>query len=91
MNIDAKEVITELRRVIDRDNSKTKILAASFKNVGQVNAYYECGAHAATMGVDILDSAFDMPSINKAVADFSSDWQSVYGTTSLDVQPELLV
>lgn len=91
LNIDAKEVITELRRVIDRDNSKTKILAASFKNVGQVNAAYECGAHAATMGVDILDSAFDMPSINKDVADFSSDWQSVYGTTSLDVQPELLV
>jgi len=79
LNIDPREAIFEMAEEIARTNSSTKILAASFKNVGQVNAALENGAQAATMGVDILESALDMPSIEKAVEDFSSDWESVFG------------
>lgn len=79
LNIDPKEAISEMAKEIARTNSCTKILAASFKNVGQVNASLENGAQAATMGVDIIKQAFDMPSIEKAVTDFTSDWEASFG------------
>lgn len=79
INIDPKEAIKEMAKEIARTDSHTKILAASFKNVGQVNAALESGAQAATMGVDIFNQAFAMPSIEKAVTDFSADWESTFG------------
>ena len=60
LNIDPREAIAEMAKEISRTNSQTKILAASFKNVGQVNAALENGAHSATMGVDIIKSAFHL-------------------------------
>ncbi|MFT8312294.1 MAG: fructose-6-phosphate aldolase [Sporolactobacillus sp.] len=79
MNIDAKASVAELAKAIERTGSRTKILAASFKNVGQVNTAFEAGAQAATMSADILASALGMPAINKAVTDFTADWESVFG------------
>lgn len=79
LNIDPKAVINEFAKEIERSNSKTKILAASFKNVGQVNAAYESGAQAATIGPSIVKEAFLMPSIEKAVKDFTSDWEAIFG------------
>lgn len=79
LNIDAQATITEIAREIARTNSSSKILAASFKNVGQVNAALESGAQAATMGVDIISAALGMPSIEKAVVDFTSDWEQSFG------------
>jgi transaldolase len=82
LNIDAKEAVRQMAQEITRTNSQTKILGASFKNVGQVNAALENGAHAATMGVDIIKQAFAMPSISKAIADFTADWEVIYGTNT---------
>ncbi len=79
LNINPVDLITELAREIERTGSTTKILAASFKNVGQVNAALEAGAQASTFGVDVLASALAMPSINKAVVDFAADWETSFG------------
>ncbi|MFZ2476914.1 MAG: transaldolase family protein, partial [Lactococcus raffinolactis] len=79
LNINPVDLITELAREIERTGSTSKILAASFKNVGQVNAALEAGAQASTFGVDILVSALAMPSINKAVVDFTADWETSFG------------
>lgn len=83
LNIDSLDALTQISREIERTTSQTKILAASFKTVKQVNAALECGAHAATMGIDIINQAFANPSIQKAVDDFSTDWESVYGETTI--------
>lgn len=79
LNINANEAINEMANEITRTSSPTKILAASFKNVAQVNSALENGAQAATMGADIIESALSMPSIDKAVIDFKDDWESIYG------------
>lgn len=79
LNIDAGEAIQEMKAEMVRTNSKTKILAASFKNIGQVNVALEAGAQAATLSTDIFDQGFAMPSIQKAVDDFKGDWESMYG------------
>ncbi|MCQ9210832.1 fructose-6-phosphate aldolase [Granulicatella seriolae] len=79
LNIDAKTAIQEIAKEIARTNSSSKILAASFKNIAQVNAALEAGAQSATMGCDIIKQAFSMPSIEQAVVDFTADWESIYG------------
>ncbi|MGL4695028.1 fructose-6-phosphate aldolase [Enterococcus larvae] len=78
LNIDPREAIKEMALEIARTNSSTKILAASFKNVAQVNGALENGAQAATMGTDIISQAFSIPSIQKAVEDFTADWEQIF-------------
>lgn len=79
LNIDPREAIFEMAQEIERTQSSTKILAASFKNVGQVNSALENGSQAATMGVDIIQQALLMPSIGQAVTDFTNDWEGIFG------------
>ena len=78
-SIDPESVINAFAMMIDKYGYKTKILAASFKNMGQVDKALLAGAQAATIGVDIIKSAFANPMIDKAVTDFCADWQFVYG------------
>lgn len=82
LNIDPREAISEMAKEIARTKSGTKILAASFKNIGQVNAALEAGAQAATMSADILKQTFELSSIEKAVIDFTKDWEFVFGKDS---------
>lgn len=79
MDIDPLEVISTFAQIIEKYNYPTKILAASFKNMGQVNAAFECGAQAATLQPALLHDAFKMPAIKKAVDDFAADWEKVFG------------
>ena len=78
-NIDAKKIIAHLAKEIERTNSTSKILAASFKNLGQVNAAIQSGAQAVTIGNEVVNQIFAMPAINQAVADFTKDWESIFG------------
>ncbi|HEY5560395.1 MAG TPA: fructose-6-phosphate aldolase [Clostridiaceae bacterium] len=79
MDINPVEVISTFANMIEKYNYSTKILAASFKNMGQVNTAFECGAHTATVQPALLHDAFKMPAINKAVKDFAEDWEAVFG------------
>lgn len=79
MNINANQVIQALAAEIKQTNAHSKILAASFHNIAQVNEAIENGSQAVTMGPDILASGLGMPAISQAVTDFSADWASIYG------------
>lgn len=79
MDIDPREVISTFAKMIEKYNYPTRIIAASFKNMGQVNAAFESGAQAATLQPSLLHDAFKMPAIKKAVEDFAADWKSVFG------------
>lgn len=83
LNIDPRAAIECMANQIARGNYKTKIVAASFKNIGQVNAAFEAGAQSVTVDISILNEVFKMPSIQKAVDDFNADWESVFGKTSI--------
>lgn len=82
LDIDPRAVIEDFARAIDMYGYETVILAASFKNMGQVNDAFACGAQAATMGIDVFTGAFAMPSIQKAVDDFTADWYASFGAGS---------
>ena len=82
MNIDSDLVIKHLANQIQREQSTTKILAASFHTVQQINASLVMGAQAVTLGPDLLETALNSPAISAAVAGFKADWESLYGANA---------
>lgn len=83
MDIASNDTIAAFRQVIDQSGAGTKILAASFKNIAQVNEALLAGAHAVTVHPSLLSEAFSMPSIQKAVDDFRSDWITAQGDVAI--------
>lgn len=79
ININPTSVINHFSNLIKEYNMETKILAASFKNIGQVMRAYESGAHCATVDPSLLSHSLKMPAIEEAVSNFKSDWEEVYG------------
>jgi len=82
IGIKAPEAIAAMANEIQQSASKTKIVAASFKNVDQVTTALEEGAQAVTVAPDIIKQALAMPSIAQAVEDFAVDWESIFGKNS---------
>lgn len=54
MSIDPRATIRHFAEFIDRCSADTKILAASFKNIGQVTDAFGSGAHCVTLNPDLL-------------------------------------
>ena len=79
LNTNPLEVIDQLALAIERKHSQAKILAASFKNVGQVTSALAHGAQAVTASPAIYEAGFANSAIAKAVADFANDWQATQG------------
>lgn len=83
LDINFGEAISGFRKMIDDGNLPTKILAASFKNISQVNRAFQAGAHVATVTPELLHNTFQMSMVEKAVDDFAADWASVNGDVSI--------
>lgn len=76
--IDAAQIIENVAKRIGKEGLESKILAASFHNVDQVNQAIRSGAQAVTVGLTVVEDAFEMPAISKAIADFKTDWEKLY-------------
>lgn len=83
LGIDANAVIDQLAQQIQREQSTTKILAASFHTVEQVTSALKNGAQAVTMGPDVLQTGLGLPIISDAVKNFSQDWVTTYGDVTI--------
>ncbi len=75
---DGVNVVREIVDVFNAHNIKTKLLAASFKNVEQVHKVALTGAQSVTINPELFDMLISHPLTNKAVDDFASDWDNVY-------------
>lgn len=83
LDVSFEESIAAFRTMIDENSSSCKILAASFKNISQVNKAYLSGAHTVTVQPSILHACFQMAAVEKAVDDFQADWESTQGAVSI--------
>lgn len=83
MGLDPEDIIASFAEMIALYDYPTAILAASFKNAGQVNKAHLAGAQTATLDPSILVAALKQPYIEKAVADFDADWKSIYGDCTI--------
>ena len=83
LDISAEDIIACFAEQIAAGGYRTKILAASFKNIAQVNAAFAAGAQTATVQPELLHEAFGMAAIGKAIDDFGKDWESVFGNINI--------
>ncbi|MEY8338403.1 fructose-6-phosphate aldolase [Lachnospiraceae bacterium 62-35] len=83
MDIHAADTIRSFSHMIDQWNYQTKILAASFKNMAQVNEAFMAGSHTVTLPPALLRDALNAPAIKKAADDFRKDWKSVFGDVKI--------
>lgn len=80
---DPVDVVRSLVQIIDGEGADTRILAASFKNIAQVNEIFLAGAQTVTIAPSLLRDAFGAAAIGKAVADFDADWASIHGNATI--------
>lgn len=83
LDIDADKVFSEVADAILVGGYVCKIVGASFKSVMQLTNAIADGAHALTVPPDLLETALEHPSIQKAVSDFQKDWAKVFGDRNL--------
>lgn len=83
LGINPEHVIASFAKMISQYGYSTKIVAASFKNIDQVNKAFLAGSQTATVDPAVLAVTFSMPSISKAVDDFTNDWKMIYGDKTI--------
>ena len=57
----------------------TEILAASFKNIKQIQEVLLQGAEAATISPELIETSIWHPYTDKSVLDFEIDWKNKFG------------
>lgn len=83
MNVDPEDAIAAFADMIDMYGYSTKVLAASFKNAGQIDKAFMAGSQSATTAPDILAAALGQSTIIDAVSAFNKDWESIYGDVKI--------
>ena len=83
IDIDAAKVIKELSSLLWANSTSCQVLAASFKNINEITTAYASGASCCTVPYSLLCTGLSMPSITKAVHDFTTNWEEVYGKRTL--------
>lgn len=84
LSIDSRKVVEDVAQMYRMHNIPTMILAASFKNCGQVLEAVIAGAHSATVPAAVLESMADNGLIRAAVSDFRKDWIRKNGNKKLN-------
>lgn len=72
------EVVSDIVKGIKLYGLKTRVLAASFKNVDQVYRVSLTGCHAVTASYEVLISLMSHPMTDKGVDDFIKDGAHLY-------------
>ena len=74
--------VTVVRMILDQfrvHGLKTRVLAASFKDIHQVNEVSLCGCQAITVSPDVLWKVAEHSLTDLSVQKFTRDWEGVYG------------
>lgn len=76
---DGSAVVGEIVKQFKIHGFDCKVMAASFKNVEQVNKCASVGSQSVTVAPEIMQGLICHPMTDSGIAGFEKDWQSVYG------------
>lgn len=79
LGVNGIEVTMIINDIFKRNNLKTQVLAASFKNIQQILELCKCGVDAATIGSDIIGGIINHASVTSAIEDFKKDFEKLCG------------
>ena len=80
---DGVGTVAEIAKILKASNSKTQILAASFKTAREALDCSLVECHCATIGADILARFLKHATTNSSISGFEKDWQEAFGETTL--------
>ena len=83
MGFNGVEVVQQMQNILDNHGYDCQIMAASFKNSQQVLELCEYGIGLVTCAPDVIDNFINNPSIDKAVDDFTKNFEAVYGEKTM--------
>jgi fructose-6-phosphate aldolase 2 len=83
ISTDGVGVVADITRLFKYFNLKTKVLAASFRNVEQVHKISLAGAHAVTIQPELLASLIYHPLTDSAIREFANDWRCRYDNSNI--------
>lgn len=73
------QVAKDIHDIFEKNNLKTEVLAASFKNSQQVLELCKYGIGAATISPDVIEGLIKNDSVSMAVETFKSDFEKLCG------------
>lgn len=82
-NVSGIKVVREIVHLLKENNLKTKVLAASFKNIQQIHEVTLNGAQAITAGVELTEKLLEHSGTSNSVEKFIKDWETIYGKGNL--------
>ncbi len=80
---DGVGTVEDIAKIFTASNTKTQILAASFKTAKEVLDVAVVGCHAATIGSSIMTMLLAHTTTDTSIAGFDRDWKTAFGNTTL--------
>lgn len=80
---DGVGTVADIAEIFSKSNTKTQILAASFKTAKEVLDVAVAGCHAATIGSTIMQMLITHTTTDTSIAGFDRDWREAFGEESL--------
>ncbi|NLU10779.1 MAG: fructose-6-phosphate aldolase [Tepidanaerobacter acetatoxydans] len=80
---DGVEIVSEIVREFKIYNLKTKVVAASFKNLEQIHKASQAGTHAVTVAPELFEKLLQHPLTDSSIKKFEEDWETIYGKDKL--------
>lgn len=74
---DGYKLVEEIRNYIDRNNYDCELLAASIRNVEQLERIAKCGAHSIAIPYDLLKTMYQHPLTDSSQKKFEEDWENI--------------
>jgi transaldolase len=71
------QLLYDMRHMIDMNEFKTKILAASLRHERHVHDAILAGVDAITVPIDVFEKCLDHPLTDKGMATFLADWKKL--------------
>ena len=79
MGYNGIQVAKQMHDIFKKNNLKTEVLAASFKNTQQVLELSEYGVGASTVAPEVIERLVKNQAITAAIEDFVKDFESLAG------------
>ena len=79
MGYNGIQVAKQIHDIIKKNDLKTEVLAASFKNSQQVLELCEYGIGASTVAPDVIEGLVKNQAITAAIDDFVKDFEGITG------------
>lgn len=83
LSIDGAGIVREIVKIFKSYEFKTQVLAASFKNVQQVQKVCIYNTHLVTVKPNLLEKLINHPRTLSSIQEFNEDWHKTYGDTSI--------